>query len=128
SSELSGSGKLSGQIPLVLSANSLSVAEGVVAAQAPGGYLQYHSAQATEMAAGSQGMKIVTDALSDFHYTLLRSQVTYEENGRLLLGVRLEGQNPSVENGRPIHLNVTLEEDLPALITSLQLSNQISDV
>lgn len=80
------------------------------------------------MAAGSQGMKIVTDALNDFHYTLLRSEVNYEQDGTLLLGVRLEGSNPSVENGRAINFNITLEEDLPALITSLQLSGQISDV
>lgn len=128
SSELRGSGKLSGQIPLVWSPAGLRVAKGMVAAQAPGGHLQYQSQGAATMAAGAQGMKIVTDALSDFHYTLLSSEVTYEQDGTLLLGVRLEGSNPSLENGRAINFNVTLEEDLPALITSLQLSGQISDV
>lgn len=128
SSELRGSGKLSGQIPLVWSPAGLRVAKGVVAAEEPGGRLQYQSQGATTMAAGSQGMKIVTDALNDFHYTLLRSEVNYEQDGTLLLGVRLEGSNPSVENGRAINFNITLEEDLPALITSLQLSGQISDV
>jgi hypothetical protein len=128
SSELRGSGKMSGQIPLVWSPAGLRVAKGMVAAQAPGGHLQYQSQGATAMAAGAQGMKIVTDALSDFHYTLLTSEVTYEQDGTLLLGVRLEGSNPALENGRAINFNVTLEEDLPALMTSLQLSGQISDV
>jgi hypothetical protein len=128
SSDLSGTGKLSGSIPVTLSEKGVSVTDGLLAANSPGGRLQYHSARAAEMAASSQGMKIITDALDDFHYTLLHSAVTYEDTGKLLLNVRLEGKNPAVENGRPINFNVTLEEDLPAMLASLQLSNQISDV
>jgi hypothetical protein len=126
--DLKGSGRISGRIPVEWSAAGVRVAQGTLAAQAPGGYLQYRSPGATQMAAGSQNMKIITDALDDFHYTLLNSDVSYDESGKLLLGVRLEGKNPAVEAGRPINFNINLEEDLPALIYSLQLTNQLNDI
>ncbi len=127
STEITGTGRLSGRLPLSLGPEGITVAQGQVAALAPGGQLQYRSERATSMAAGNPGMKLITDALDDFHYSVLASEVTYDETGRLLLGVRLEGRNPAVEAGRPINFNINLEEDLPALIASLQLSSQLSD-
>lgn len=126
--DLQGSGRVSGVIPVVLSASGIQVEKGFLSAEAPGGLLQYHSDNASDLAATSQGMKIITDALDDFHYTLLSSDVSYDETGKLLLGVRLEGSNPAVEAGRPINFNINLEEDLPALIYSLQLTDQLNDV
>jgi hypothetical protein len=45
----------------------------------------------------------------------------------LRLALRLEGHNPNLEQGRPIHLSINLEEDIPALLTSLQLTDRVSD-
>ena len=58
---------------------------------------------------------------------MLSSKLDYEPSGKLLFNVRLEGKNPAVEQGRPIHLNLNLEEDLPALLASIQLSNHVSE-
>lgn len=126
--DLVGSGRISGRIPIALSAAGVQVAQGTLSAAEPGGRLQYRSERAAALAASSPGMKLVTDALDDFHYTVLNSEVTYSDTGTLLLGVRLEGSSPAVEAGRPIHFNINLEEDLPALLYSLQLTNQLSDV
>ena len=79
------------------------------------------------MAATNPGMKVVLQALDDFHYSVLSSNVNYDTNGKLLLALQLQGSNPALEAGRPINLTVNLEEDIPALITSLQLSSQLSD-
>lgn len=73
-------------------------------------------------------MRQVAQALDDFQYDLLSADVTYREGGILVLGLELQGRNPTVEGGRPIHLNIRLEEDIPALLASLQLSGQVSDV
>jgi hypothetical protein len=72
-------------------------------------------------------MKVVLEALDDFHYSVLSSKVSYDTNGKLVLALNLQGRNPALEAGRAINLNINLEEDIPALITSLQLSSQISD-
>ena len=102
--------------------------KGSLAARPPGGQLQLHSERAEALAKSQPSMKLITDALEDFHYTVLASEVSYDEDGKLLLGLRLEGRNPALENGRPVHFNINLEEDLPAMIASIQLSNQITDV
>ena len=55
--------------------------------------------------ASEPGQKIVTEALHDFHYDLLTSDVRYDENGKLNLGLRLNGHNPTLEGGRPINFD-----------------------
>ncbi|WP_240221718.1 intermembrane phospholipid transport protein YdbH family protein [Rheinheimera hassiensis] len=125
--DLSGNGRISGTIPLLLGRNGASVKDGSIAAESPGGKLQYRPPTAQSMAASNQGMKVVLEALDDFHYSVLSSNVSYDTSGKLLLGLTLKGQNPALEAGRAINLNINLEEDIPALITSLQLSSKISD-
>lgn len=127
STDLTGDGRISGTIPLLLGRRGASVTAGTLAADSPGGKLQYRPATAQSMAASNPGMKVVLDALDDFHYSVLSSQVNYDTNGKLVLALNLQGKNPALEAGRAINLNINLEEDIPALITSLQLSSQISD-
>lgn len=128
SSDFTGNGKLSGSVPVLISNNGISVNNGYIAAEAPGGRLQYQSQSASAMAKSNRNMKLVFDALENFHYTVLSSDISYETNGKLMLGLTLQGQNPNLQQGRAINLNVNLEEDLPALITSLQLTNKLNDV
>lgn len=125
--DLRGNGRISGTIPLLLGRNGASVKDGHIAAESPGGKLQYRPPTAQAMAASNPGMKVVLDALDDFHYSVLSSNVSYDTSGKLLLALTLKGENPALEAGRAINLNINLEEDIPALITSLQLSSQISD-
>jgi hypothetical protein len=125
--DLTGNGRISGTIPLLISQHGVSVDKGHLAAESPGGELQYRPAAASGMAAGNQSMKVVLDALDNFHYSVLSSNVSYDTNGKLNLALSIQGQNPKLEKGRAINFNINLEEDLPALITSMQLSSQISE-
>ena len=127
STDISGNGLISGTIPLLLSRHGVSVKNGFLAAENPGGKLQYRPPTAQSMAATNPGMKMVLEALDDFHYSVLSSNVSYDTNGKLLLALQLQGRNPALEAGRPINFTINLEEDIPALITSLQLNSQISD-
>jgi hypothetical protein len=128
SSELSGNGQLSGTVPVEINTKGIRIVKGMVSANAPGGQLKYQSPRALAIAKTQPSMKIITEALDDFHYTVLASEVNYDENGKLLLAVRLEGQNPALENGRPVHFNVNLEEDVPAMLASIQLSGKVTDI
>lgn len=49
------------------------------------------------------GLEFALNALGDFRYRRLEAGVHYGEDGVLALGMRLEGRNPGVEGGRPIH-------------------------
>lgn len=125
---LAGNGLLDGTLPLRLGHENLSIEQGQINARAPGGRLRFHSARIRAMGQANPGMKLVTDALEDFHYDLLSSSLDYDPSGTLRLGMRLHGQNPSIEQGRPIHFNINLEEDIPTLLASLQLTDKVSDI
>lgn len=127
-SELSGSGQLSGNVPVEINSKGIRITKGLVAAESPGGSLKYQSARAAEIAKTQPSMKLLTEALSDFHYSVLASEVNYDEKGKLILSIHLEGKNPKLEKGRPINLNVNFEEDIPAMLASIQLSSKVNDV
>ncbi|WP_022963881.1 intermembrane phospholipid transport protein YdbH family protein [Halopseudomonas pelagia] len=125
---LSGRGTLDGRLPVSLEAGKLLIDEGQLQAREPGGFLRYRSAKLEDLARTNVGMRQVAAALDDFHYSVLSSDVAYDQDGLLILGLQLQGRNPSLEGGRPIHLNIRLEENVPALLASLQLSGQVSEI
>ncbi|QVM87098.1 YdbH domain-containing protein [Pseudomonas lalucatii] len=125
---LAGSGVLDGQLPLTLGPDGLRIAQGQLAARAPGGRLQFRSERMQALGRSNPAMQLVTQSLEDFRFTTLRSRVDYDPQGKLLLAMRLEGQNPAIEQGRPIHFNINLEEDIPTLLASLQLTDKVNEI
>lgn len=123
---LAGGGTLDGELPLLIDAKGVRVEHGNLAAREPG-YLQFRSQKIQALGRSNPSMQLVVDALDDFHYQVLDSAVSYDEQGKLTLALRLQGRNPDLEKGRPINLNVNLEEDIPALLTSLQLTDKVSE-
>lgn len=120
---LEGTGHLDGVLPIILTPRGLQVQDGKLAARAPGGILRYRLAQeASAPAALSEAqLALVVQALTNLHYNLLELGVLYTEDGTLKLTARIEGKNPDWQQGRPIHLNLNLQENVPALLQSLQL-------
>ncbi|TDP40654.1 dicarboxylate transport [Idiomarina aquatica] len=121
-------GEVSGTIPLGWNSERLTVERGYVNAVAPGGKLQVDSSALRSAVGGNPSLQTLASVLENFYYQELASVIDYDENGDLTLGLELTGYNPAVENGRTVKLNITLQEDLPALIQGLQLSNSVSDV
>lgn len=128
SNRISIDGKVSGTIPLVWDSQQLTVEKGYLSAVAPGGHLQVDSSALRSAVGKNPSLKTLASVLEDFYYQELSSVVGYDKNGELTLELQLNGYNPAVESGRKVKLNVTLEEDLPALIKGIQLSNSVSDV
>ena len=122
-----GSGLLSGSIPLEISGTGVEVQQGSITALSPGGMLKLPADQLQAMLGSGGTVETVTRALQNFHYSVLSSAIDYDEKGKLTLGLRLEGNNPDIRNGQPVVLNVNLEEDIPALLTSLQLSGRVNE-
>ncbi|MCQ4263453.1 dicarboxylate transport [Stutzerimonas stutzeri] len=124
---LTGSGIIDGSFQVHRSPTGLSIDQGKLSARAPGGVLRFRSPKIEALSQANPAMRIVAEALHDFHYDLLSSDVRYDESGKLNLGLRLNGRNPALEGGRPINFAINLEEDIPALLTSLQLSDRVSE-
>lgn len=125
---LSGGGTLDGRLPVLLRDGQLIVDQGAVAARDPGGVLRYQSDKLQRLAASNPSMRELAGALEEFHYTVLSSQVDLAEGGDLTLALRLQGSNPAFQQGRQVNLNINLQENIPALLASLQLSGKVSDI
>jgi hypothetical protein len=125
---LAGNGTLDGTLPLQIGNQGVTIEHGHLSAREPGGQLQFHSERIRALGRSNPSMQLVTQSLEDFHFTTLSSQVDYSQQGQLTLAMRLEGQNPAIEQGRPIHFNINLEEDIPTLLASLQLTDKVSDI
>lgn len=124
---LSGSGRLDGVLPLRLAADGWHVDAGQLAARAPGGVLRLRSERIRAYSQSNPALALVTTALEDFRYDRLESRVDYAAQGQLLLALRLSGHNPELEGGRTVNFTINLEENVPALLTSLQLSGRVNE-
>lgn len=123
---LAGSGLLDGELPLSLAADGLRIAGGTLRARTPGGVLQLRNPALQRFAADNPALALAVRALDDFRYDRLDGRVDYAAQGQLLLALRLHGRNPALEGGRPVHFSINLEENLPSLLRSLQLSGRVN--
>jgi len=120
---VNGTGQLSGTIPVALRGNALHIEGGVLAATLPGQIML------SPTLAGSiqqPGLDIALKALENFTYSALSANVDYDEKGNMLFGIRLEGSNPDLENGRPVHFNLNISENIPVLLKSLRLQDNFT--
>jgi hypothetical protein len=124
--DLSGTGSLSGDLPLVFDFERLRVDNGVLTAEPPGGIVRYAPATAAPGSLGLGGdVDVLAGALENFHYEKLVMTLTGALDGDVDVGLEIKGKNPRYESGRPVELNVRVETNLPAL---LRASRSVSGV
>ena len=118
-------GKLSGTIPVHIDGETITVDAGRLDSEAPGGVIRYRSEQSPDT---GSGLALARRALSNLQYESLASEVSYTESGDLILKMRLEGTNPDLDPLQPVILNLTVENNIPELLKSLQASRDIQDI
>ena len=123
--ELQADGLISGYLPFIIEGDSISIEKGLVAALKPGGSIHYTPASPSP--SSNQSLQLVNDALANYQYQTMNTEVFYSEEGELLLNVQLQGSNPDMNNGQAINLNVNITDNIPSLLKSLQASRVITD-
>ena len=106
--ELSGTGTISGKLPLRLSMDSIEVHSGSLKGTHPG-VLHYQGPVA-------DNENIAFKALRNMLYHNLQATFNYQRNGDYDLGLRVEGKNPDVLSGYPVAFNLNLSGQLPELL------------
>jgi len=125
---LQGSGRLDGQIPITITRAGIAVSKGRLAARVPGGVIRYSPTEKVlALAKSNSNVDMLVRTLSNYHYRVLQVHSDYRPTGELSLQVHLEGRNPDWQAGKPLHLNLNLQENIPVLLRSLQLSEDISE-
>jgi hypothetical protein len=120
------SGSISGRIPVNVGKEAITVTDGRLESDAPGGVIRYRSAAMS--AASDAGINVVSRALGNFQFDSLTSDVNYTETGDLKLKMRLSGINPDMDALQPVILNLGIENNIPQLLRSLQATRAIEDV
>src|SRR5512146_1063715 len=126
---LQGSGLLDGSIPVTVGSHGVTGKDGHLEARPPGGVIRYEASREATKAVmqANANMQLVLQALNNFHYNVLQVSADYAVDGRLNVKARLEGKNPDQKKSPPIHFNLTVQEDIPALLKSLRLVQDIEE-
>lgn len=126
--KLTSEGRLNGSVPIQIRDGKVSVTAGNIAAIEPGGFIKYEPSPAVRsMMDENEEIALVIDSLSDFRYHGLDAQLKYSEDGILIANVALKGSNPAFQDGREIHFNLSLEENVATLLESLRLGDDIAN-
>ncbi|MCB0323398.1 MAG: YdbH domain-containing protein [Bdellovibrionales bacterium] len=118
---VSGNGKIDGILPFVVAEDGVHVRGGTIWARQPG-VLRYQRPGGSDLPGQLQ---IVIQALENYHYDQLTATIAYEPDGTLKLGLSTKGQNPDMNSGQRLNVNLNVEENVLALLKSLQMPGRI---
>jgi hypothetical protein len=123
-----GSGLLDGRLPLEITNTHVALRGGELEARPPGGWIRYRpTEQVKAMAKDNLSLQFVNQALSNLQYNTLKAKADSTPKGDLTLRVELKGHNPDWQSGRPIHLNLNLQENILMLLRSLSVADDLTD-
>lgn len=119
---LTGTGFLSGQLPVTIDGQSLTVRDARLSAEGKG--IVRYSGPGSALQA--ENPNIALRALENFHYETLDARLDYAPDGAYHLRITLLGTNPDLYSGAPIRLNLNLEGVLPGLLRAVLLTGDFS--
>ena len=81
-----------------------------------------------ERAAANQGLRTTYEALSNFLYVQLVSSINMAPNGQSVITIHLKGSNPDFQAGRPVELNLNVQQNMLDLMRTLSISSNIDQI
>jgi hypothetical protein len=124
---LSGSGVLSGHIPLRFGRGGFVVSAGRLTAIGPG-VLRYAPQQLPQqIASAGKSVALALEALADFHYRSLTLGLDKRASGEGTVLLQLAGNNPAVLNGHAFDINIRVEANFDRLVDYAMLGLSSAD-
>ena len=120
-------GTIGGVLPIAFAEDGISIKAGKLSGEAPGGIIRYLSGDDPDENDLS-GLGLATAALSNFEYESLTADVSYSKAGDLKLQMQIKGRNPELEDGRPVVLNLGVENNVPQMLKSLQAARAVEEI
>ena len=113
---LGGSGKIDGNIPLMISGGKIVIRDGKLAASGPGVLRLRSDSLPKQITGAGESMTLALQALADFHYDTLSMDLTENASGEGAIALRLQGRNPALLDGRAFNLNIRFDSNFDRLI------------
>ena len=121
------SGTIGAVLPVTIVGDSLTIAQGRLFGEPPGGVIRYRPGSEPDEA-DTSGIGFVALALSNFEYETLTSEIDYNADGDLKLQLQLTGKNPDLDSNRPVVLNLGVENNVPQMLKSLRAARSVEDI
>jgi hypothetical protein len=121
------SGTAGAELPISIEGGRITVSNGRLYGEPPGGVIRYQPA-GTETVTDASGVGFVTRALSNFEYKTLTSTIEYSADGDLKLQLQLTGKSPNVDENRPVVLNLGVENNVPQMLKSLRAARSVEEI
>lgn len=116
---ISGTGRLSGIIPVSTAGAAVGITGGRLATSEPGVLRIRSEAAKRALAQGGMEVTLMLSALEDFRYETLTLEIEKETAGEGCVILRTRGQNPAVRDGQPFVINLTLSGNVDGLAAVL---------
>lgn len=124
--DVSGSGRLTGTIPVSVVDGRPVVDRGRLEAEAPGTLKIRPEAAASALGGAGEQVQLMLSALEDFRYKLLSLSLDMPATDDVTLTVRMEGHNPAVLDGYPFAFNINLSGNFTELIAAVRKGADLS--
>ncbi len=119
-------GTIKGNIPIKIKNNLFAILDGNITSE-QSGQIIYATSQ-EERDAANPAMRITYDVLSNLLYAQLLSSITMEPDGKSLMSIHIYGTNPDFQHGRPVELNLSIQQNLADLLRSLSVSSNVEKI
>jgi len=116
-------GRISGSIPVTIRGKDITVVDGELHSEEPGGEIRYMPGTMNQSGITGYALK----AVENMQYKTLTAKAGYIPSGQLDLDIGLQGISPGLQSSRPVHLNIHAEQNLPALLQSLRFSKGLTE-
>lgn len=121
------SGSIGAKLPVRIEGDKVTIVNGVLTGNPPGGVIRYRSASPAN-GTDPSSIGFAKRVLSNFEYKTLTSDVSLSRDGDLNLKLQLTGRNPDLDEKRPVVLNLGVEDNVLQLLRSLKAARAVEDV
>jgi len=122
---LSGSGELSGSIPIRRDGDVVTIPDARLEARGPGALRFRSDAARRALAGGGEYVDLVIRALEDFRYETLVLTGKLDRDGETTMRLEILGQNPEVLEGHPFQLNINLTGNSSQILEAMLLGRAL---
>ena len=119
-------GTVKGSLPVKMHDQLFEIMKGGMNAEQSGQII--YATTPEERAAANQGLRTTYEALSNFLYVHLVSSISMAPDGKSLITIQLKGTNPDFQGGRPIEMNLNIEQNLLDLMRTLSISTNVEEI
>lgn len=124
---MTASGRLNGVLPLTLTSRGINIEQGVIFAQAPGGYIKVpQDDMVKKMASTHPAFAFTLRLLSNFQFDTLQGRIGYTADGEVDINAEIHGTNPDVSGVQPVEFNYSHRENILKLLESLRFSDELT--